>query len=411
MSDSENLRQQLVENEILTGDKVDSLLAEFREESGDADAEASFEFVDWLVQKGHLTGFQGTAVMAGQAGALKIAGYRLLDQVAPGQLGGLFHAIQDEFNQPVTLKLFMSASDEEDSTEDESELQMGREARIIATSDHPNIIRSFQVGSAGELEYMALEGLKGETLANRLDRDVWLPFHDACRIACDVARGLDHLHKNDILHRDLRPETIWVNEDGSAKLVDFGGATDAFSGFDIDEDGHPLVDIDAVIGQYEYMAWEQALDPRISEPRSDIYSLGCVLFHCLAGRPPYVDKNPVRLALKHAVEKPERLSEQHEAVPAPVDDTLAGMLANDPADRFQAASDVAFALEQYLPEEHVGEAVNIVEVSDEYLNWAQSQHDVHEPAVHEQAAGISPEMIDFLDGMSKKKVRRGRRYL
>ena len=131
---------------------------------------------------------------------------------------------------------------------------MGREARILATSDHPNIIRSFQVGRAREIEFMALEALKGETLADRLDRDVWIPFEDGCRIARDVALALSHLHQNEIVHRDLRPETIWVNEDGSAKLVDFSGATDEFSAYDVDEQGHPLVDIDAVITnrQYQY---------------------------------------------------------------------------------------------------------------------------------------------------------------
>lgn len=409
MSDSDNLRQQLIDSELLTAERADALLAEYRALRGDVGGEASDEFVDWLVQNAHITGFQGTAILAGQAGALNIGGYRLLDQVAPGQLGGLFHALQEEFDQPVTLKIFMSTADEEAGKEDDSELQMGREARILATSDHPNIIRSYQVGRAGDLEYVALEELKGETLADRLERDVWLPYEEACRIARDVARGLDHLHNNEIFHRDLRPETIWINEDGSAKLVDFSGATDAFAALDVDEEGHPLVSIDAVIGHYEFMPWEQALDPRLSDARSDIYSIGCVLFLCLAGRSPHQDENPVRLALKHAVESPQRISEESDAVPAPIDDTLAGMLANDPAERFQSAGDVAFALQQYLPDEQQGDQVAVVEVSDEYLEWARSQQARDEPAVHQFAAGIDPEMIAFLDSLSEKKVRRGRR--
>ena len=105
MSESEKLRQQLIESEMLTADEVSSLLAEFGQASSKSVTEVSFEFIDWLVQNRHITGFQGTAIMAGHAAALKIGSYRLLDQVAPGQLGGLFHAIQEEFNQPVTLKL------------------------------------------------------------------------------------------------------------------------------------------------------------------------------------------------------------------------------------------------------------------------------------------------------------------
>lgn len=411
MSDSDNLRQQLIDSELLTAQRVEFLLTEFRASSGGDRAEATDEFVDWLIQNGHITGFQGTAILSGHAGVLNIGGYRLLDQVAPGQLGGLFHAVQEEFGQPVTLKLFMSTADADEDQPDDSELQLGREARILATSDHPNIIRSYQVGRAGDLEFMALEALKGGTLADRLERDVWLPFQTACRIARDVARGLDHLHQNEIFHRDLRPETIWINEDGSAKLVDFSGATDAFAALDIDEEGHPLVSIDAVVGHYEFMPWEQALDPRLADARSDIYSLGCVLYLCLAGRSPHQDQNPVRLALKHAVEKPQRISAENDAVPAPIDDTLAGMLANDPAERFQSAGDVAFALDQYVPEEEEGEQVAVLEVSDEYLEWAKSQQATDEPAVHQFAAGIDPEMIAFLDNMSKKKLRRGRRTL
>lgn len=408
MSESDNFRQQLLDSGVLSSEKLESLLAEYRSLEGNANAEPSLEFVDWLVQQKQITGFQGAAIMAGHAGVLHIGGYRLLEQVAPGQLGGYFHAVHEEYDQPVTLKLFMGGPEVDAEGAD---AQLGSEARIIATSDHPSVIRSYQIGQSGNLHFVALEQLKGETLADRLDRDVWMPFQDACRVGVDVAKGLEHLHQNDIVHRDLRPETIWICEDGSAKLIDFEGASDAFVEFDTDEEGHALVDVDSVIGQYEFTAWEQALDPTQADSRSDIYSLGCVLYYCLAGRPPFIDKNPVKLALKHAMEKPERISTQHEAVPAPIDDTLGGMLANDPADRFQSPTDVAYAFQQYLPEEDSGERVQVVEVSDEYLDWARSQHRDSEPLVHVHADGITPEMTDFLSEMSKKRVRRGRRYL
>ena len=146
----------------------------------------------------------------------------------------------------VTLKIFPSSL----RADAEKVARMGRELRIFASLDHPNVLRSFQIGQVGNVCYMALEDLKGETLATRLEREKRLPFVEACRIIRDVANGLAYLHKNDIVHRDLRPAHIWLTESGVPKIIEFGSARDAFADLDTEEGGGAVTMSSSVIGDY-----------------------------------------------------------------------------------------------------------------------------------------------------------------
>ncbi|MCA9207623.1 MAG: serine/threonine protein kinase [Planctomycetales bacterium] len=402
MSSIQEIEQRLIESQLLSTDEVHAELLAWRaassaaaDESGDAAS-----FVDWLIQRERVTEFQGDAIEAGHVGPFMLGPYRVFEQIAPGRLGGMFRATHVEFDQPVTLKVFPS------SLRDDPEklARMGREVRIFSELDHPNVVRSFQVGQAGEITYIALEELRGETLASRLERQGRLPYAEACRLVRDVARGLEHLHQNEVLHRDLQPAHIWISEQGVAKVMEFGAARDAYSALDVPEGSAELTLTDAFSGNYAYMAPEQAEDMRLADARSDLYSLGCVLYHCLAGQPPFFDPNPIRLVLKHARHEAPKVHESVAEVPAPLDETLAGLLAKRAGERFQTAGDVVYALEQYVPaaEEHVG----VVEVSSQYLDWVRATTPTETRHVHETSEGISPQLTEFLGWMSRRKKRR-----
>ena len=396
MSTVEDFRQKLIDSQVLSGESADAQLAAWRASGGQEAPEA---FIDWLIDQNVITEFQGDAIAHGHSGPFLLGPYRVYEQVAPGLLGGLFRAVQEEFNQPVTLKIFPSSL----RADAEKVARMGRELRIFASLDHPHVLRSFQVGQVGNVCYMALEDLKGESLATRLEREKRLPFAEACRIIRDVANGLAYLHKNDIVHRDLRPAHIWLTESGVPKIIEFGSARDAFADLDVEEGGGQVTMSSSVIGDYAYIPPEQASDARSADRRSDIYALGCTLFHCLAGQPPFVDKNPVKLVLRHAREAPPSIHAMFSDVPAQLDETLAGMLAKDPDQRFQKASEAAFALANFVPPEP--ERVVIVEVSSHYLEWAKTQQP--EPRkVDESAVGMNPELTRFLIWAARRKKKR-----
>jgi serine/threonine protein kinase len=319
-----------------------------------------------------------------------------------GRLGGIFRAVHKAFDQPVSLKVFPSSL----SNDPEKLARIGRELRVYAQLDHPNIVRSFEIGHLGDITYVALEQLNGETLAARIERNGRLHCVTACRIARDVASGLQNLHENEIIHRDVRPENIWIDVNGIPKLMEFGAARDALAYVDVDEGQPALTTSGTVFGEYDYMAPEQASDTRQADERSDIYSLGCVLYECLTGRPPFEEKNPVRLVLKHATEDPDAPSGMFDDIPKQVDETLSGMLAKQPDDRFQTAKEVVFALDQYVPKDAEPEQVEVIEVSPAYLEWARSQIPEEPVRMADDAVGVSPELTEFLSWMTVRDARR-----
>jgi serine/threonine protein kinase len=168
------------------------------------------------------------------------------------------------------------------------------------------------------------------------------------------------------------------------------------------ENEGPLID-DMLVTRYDYMPPEQAYDENCADEVSDIYALGCILYHCLTGRPPFIDKNPVKKVLRHVYDEARPPSELFDDIPRPLDDTVAGMLAKEYQDRFQKAGDVVWALEQYVgPDGEEEELVAVVEISPQYLEWARSQSEKHRQLSNE-AAGAEPELRRFLDFLSNRK--------
>ncbi len=403
MNSIEEIRQRLVDGDLLSAAEADEGLTKWRDEIRDYLPDAPPEdFVDWLIEHGRITEFQGDAICAGHTAPFMLGPYTVYEHIAAGRLGGMYRGVQEEFNQPVSLKIFPS------SLNDEQLARLGREARIFAELDHANVLRSFEVGRVGNVHYMALEELRGETLAALLEREQRLPYERACAVMRDVARGLQHLHDNEVVHRDLRPENIWVQDNGAAKLFEFGAARDAFASVDTTADGEALTRSDSVVGEYAYMAPEQAQDPCDADHSSDIYALGCVLYHCLAGHPVFTDKNDVKLVLKHVNTVPPRISELIADVPNQVDETLASLLAKVPADRFKSAGDVAFALDQYAKDDAV-ETVEIVGVSQQYFDWIQSKDTNETTGISEDAVAMTPELTEFLSFMGTRSGPRKRR--
>jgi serine/threonine-protein kinase len=210
-----------------------------------------------------------------------------------------------------------------------------REVGIAAALNHPHILALHDSGEAGGFLFYVMPYVKGESLRQRLERETQLPIEDTIVIARQVASALDYAHAQGVIHRDVKPENILLHE-GEAMVADFGIAlaVSAVAGGRLTETG-------ILVGTPQYMSPEQALGERTVDARSDVYSLGCVVYEMLAGEPPYTGPTAQALITKRLVDPVPAVRRLRAAVPAGVEHALLTALAKAPFDRF--ASTLAFA--------------------------------------------------------------------
>jgi serine/threonine-protein kinase len=218
-----------------------------------------------------------------------------------------------------------------------------REVKLTARLQHPHILPLHDSGEAEEFLYYVMPYVEGESLRDRLNREKQLPVEDALQIAREVADALGSAHKHNVIHRDIKPENILL-EEGHAVVADFGiaRAVDVAGGTKLTETGIAL-------GTPEYMSPEQGAGSGELDGRSDIYSLGCVLYEMLGGQPPFTGVTVESVIHQHIGAKPSPVSEVREAVPSQVTVTLDRMLAKTPADRFATAAQFSEALAARVP--------------------------------------------------------------
>jgi serine/threonine protein kinase len=327
--------------------------------------------------------------------------------VATGRQGGVFRAVQEEFDQEVALKVFPSSL----LDDPEKQGRMARELRVSVEFDHPNVIKAYQLGKVGDVCYLALEDLQGQTLEDQLLQGGALDFELACRLMRDVGKGLAHIHGHEVIHRDIQPSNIWMTPNGVPKIMEFGGVHDSLAFLDVQSEGEELTTCETVIGDFEYMSPEQARDARRADTRSDFYSLGCTFYHCLTGLTPFDGRTSIAQAIQHATQEVRKVSELMPLLPHQIDDTITALLAKNPEDRFQNSQDVIWALDQYVSNEPKQEQENIsvVPVSPAYRTWAQSQTPRSDDVIAPDAVGVTPELTSFLDWMSVKSAKKRKR--
>jgi eukaryotic-like serine/threonine-protein kinase len=375
----------LSKSKLLPPEEVEAIHKRWKDETQGSDEQVE-AFGKFLVSRRIITPWQSAMVQRGRADGFFLDRYKILDQIGKGQMGGVYKAVHS-LGQMVALKILPASR-----AKDQRVLgRFQREARLLTQLDHPNVVRAFQVGESGGRHFIVMEFLEGETLDEVLSRRKRLPIGEAVRLLRQALDGLQHLHDKRMVHRDLKPSNLMITPAGNKggadstweatlKIVDIGLGRELF------DESAPEGQIDtqltvegAVVGTPDYMAPEQAKDARSSDIRADMYSLGCVLYHCITGRTPFPDANIMAQMLRHATENPPPLASAVEGVPAGLQAVLDKLTAKRPEDRFAAPAEGSKALERFQTP-GTGSEASKSDMSPAFRQWLETESQMVVPS-------------------------------
>jgi serine/threonine protein kinase len=294
-------------------------------------------------------------LLRGRTDRIFLNEYKLTDRIGAGRMAGVYKAI-DAQGKVVAVKVLPPSK-----AKDRQALgRFHREARLALRFNHPNVIRTFTQGEADGLHYIVMEYLDGETLDEVLKRRGKLPPAEAVRVIHQALKGLQCLHEEGVVHRDLKPANLMLvpgltpgrpddTFPATVKILDVGlgraffdeGPPTGAKPFDLTASGE-------VIGTPDYMAPEQAHNAHGADVRADIYSLGCVFYHALAGQPPFPTVNLIQHLLRPTSEPARRLKDLNVPVPDELQHIIDMMMAKDPALRYPTPDRAARALAAFL---------------------------------------------------------------
>ena len=253
--------------------------------------------------------------------------YEILEKIGEGGMATVYKARDNVLKRYVAVKVLR----DEFITDKESIKRFNTEAQSAASLTHPNIVSIFDVGHEENIYYIVMELVQGKTLKEIINEDGVLPWKWSVNIAIQVASALETAHKNNIIHRDIKPHNIIITEDGIAKVTDFGIAK-AVSNSTITAFG-------TTIGSVHYFSPEHARGG-FTDAKSDIYSLGVVMYEMLTGRVPFDADTPVSIALKHMQEKPAQPIKLNPSIPYAVDKIIMKAMEKDISLRYQNATEL-----------------------------------------------------------------------
>ena len=257
----------------------------------------------------------------------RIGRYQILEEIAAGGQGTVYRAFDPDSGQIIALKvLHPTLSGDRGYIE-----RFRREASLAASIDHPNVVKIFEVGQDGDRHFMALEFLP-ESLARVVESGGQMRLEGAAQFGLQIAEGLGAAHALGIVHRGIKPQNVLIGPDGTAKVTDFGIARA--------ESLNTMTATGVVMGTPHYMSPEQARGER-ADARSDVYSLGCLMYHMLAGEVPFTGETPLAVIRQQIEEQPRRLRERRKDVPRALEAVIDRAMAKDPKRRYQSAGEIA----------------------------------------------------------------------
>ena len=259
--------------------------------------------------------------------------YEILEVIGTGGMAVVYKARCHRLNRLVAIKIL-----KEDTTQDEElRLRFHAESQAVAMLSHPNIVSVFDVSRSSDADYIVMELIDGLTLKQNMQQKGVLNWREALHFAIQIAKALEHAHSRGIVHRDIKPHNIMVLKDGSVKVADFGIARITSSSNTLTREA---------LGSVHYISPEQAKGGRVDE-RTDIYSLGVVLYEMLTGRPPFDGESPVSIAIQHISERPPLPTELNPDIPKGLEQITMHAMCPDLENRYASATELLDDLDEF----------------------------------------------------------------
>jgi len=325
---------------------------------------------------------ESASTAAPDDGMPKIAGYRILDVLGQGGMGTVYRAEQVSLHRQVALKVLNRAQMSEPSFVD----KFVAEARAAAKLQHPNVVSVFDVEHDGDTYYYAMELMHEGSCEDWLKQNGAMPVDRALQVVADAAAGLAYAESLGIVHRDIKPDNLMLDQHGAIKIADLGLA---HTGETTEQ---------RAIGTPHFMAPEQVLNKSVDH-RTDLYSLGCTFYRLVTGKTPFRGKTVKDILRAQVKDAAEPASKANADVPAEVSEIIARLMAKEPADRYQTANELLEELEALLqpPQKRglwIGLAVVAVLFAGGAIYWA-----VNKPKEKEIVERVydDPEKQEFAD--------------
>jgi serine/threonine-protein kinase len=291
-----------------------------------------------LIQDKVLTDYQVRRFLSNKSHGLVVGRYVILDRLGAGSMGRVYKAHHLMMDRVVALKIIAP----EILSNDRVVSRFQREMKLVGRLDHPNVVRAYDADQINNVLYIVMEYVAGESLGKRLRRGV-IPPPEMVSHAVQAALGLAHAHSQGIVHRDIKPSNLLLTEDRKIKVLDLGlGVL-----MEADEQSTFATADGIAVGTVDYMSPEQACG-RDVDGRSDLFSLGCAMYHLMSGKLPFPGNSPIERLGMRLGGKPIPIVDYLPELPSGLVQVLDRLMANKPQDRFQKAEDAADALQALL---------------------------------------------------------------
>jgi tRNA A-37 threonylcarbamoyl transferase component Bud32 len=269
-------------------------------------------------------------------GSDEIQGYRIVEKIGKGAMGTVYKAVHLGLHRLVAIKVLRK-----DLASDPTQIErLKSEAKILASLDHPNIVRALDAGEANGFPFVVMEYVEGESLKDRIAREGPLPEDDALRITRGLADALERARRMGVVHRDVKPGNVLLTKAGEPKLMDLGLAKGPID--------LGLTQHGATVGTPQYISPEQAQDPKKADTRSDIYSLGASLYAMLVGRPPFEGTTLAEIITKVLYETPTPPRVLNPDVSSETGYLIERMMLKDPTLRYRTPADVVHDIDMIV---------------------------------------------------------------
>lgn len=328
-------RSNLVEKDLLT-----RALTEIKAAGGLEGAEA---VANALIERGLITRWQADKLLEGKHKGFFLGKYKLLGHIGRGGMSSVYLAQHTLMERRVAIKVLPQSR-----VTDSSYLErFYREARAAAALHHPNIVIAHDVDEDEGHHYLVMEYVDGRDLQVLVHDDGPLPYDKAADYIAQAALGLHHAHENGLIHRDVKPANLLVDKRGVVKVLDLGLAQ--FTGEDVQGKASlTVIHEENVLGTADYLAPEQAINSHCVDRRVDIYSLGCTLYYCLTGHPPFPEGTLAQRIMKHHTVDPPNIRKDRPDAPQELLSICGKMMTKNADFRYQTAAEVAQDLSLWL---------------------------------------------------------------